>query len=552
MWYGHYITKSIVVEDGGSSAFWNRYFTKGFVDRIGKVNRFVNYRNKEFQNSSFAQFCATRKRVIPDSYRMIFARDFSGFSSISKYDKFQPVLDERIWKLSGDWTLNHFLCKMGKSIEISKDCVLDDMDKTTSCGYPWSLQFHKKSEFLASPSAQVLDDYWAKLALPEDTIVPIWTCSQKIEMRPLAKVLANNVRTFTASPIEHSYATNRLCLDFNTRFYASANETWSFVGCSKYSGGFDNLVSRLTYGSVEKSQVKDSNAFELDESEYDSSIFERALIGQRDLRWAMMSPVSQTIENRCRLWKLYDSIVHSVIVLENGELCQKHTGNPSGSANTIVDNTMILFRLFAYAFIELAVEQGIAPSYEYFMTHVEAALNGDDNTFTTSDVVVGWFHPAHISRVWTAIGVTTKTPCESPRKITDCEFLSQGFVWDKDVQCWLPSPETEKVLCSLMWGSSCDDPRWHLLRAHALRIDSFGNKECRAILADYIDYLNMEFKEQLHGALNGLTMLNIRAVWKSDDWLSALYAGTECDGGKVELSSLDSIDYVDAIAPVGA
>jgi len=64
--------------------------------------------------------------------------------------------------------------------------------------------------------------------------------------------------------------------------------------------------------------------------------------------------------------------------------------------------------------------------------------------------------------------------------------------------------------------------------------------------------LNMEFKDRLHGYLNGLTMLNIRAVWKSDDWLTALYAGTESSGGKVELSTIDSIEYIDAISPVGA
>jgi len=520
------------------------HMSEGNIDHIGSVRRHVVYKDKEIENRSFTEYCEKRGYKQPSGYRVIFSNPAAGLKSIAKYDKLQPKLDESAWKLAGDWTEMHFGSKMGKSRVLEPEIVIQDMDKGTSCGYPWSLEYHKKREFLASPAASVLEDYWKNIACPEGVIVPIWTCSQKVEMRTMEKILSNSVRTFTASPVEHSYATNRLCLDFNNRFYASANKTWSFVGTSKFAGGWDGYIRRLSYGSFpSRSRVKAHNAFELDEAEYDSSLFAKAMIGQRDIRWSLLSNEDKTEENWMRLVRVYDSIVHSVIVLESGELIQKHTGNPSGSANTIVDNTMILFRLFAYAYIMLCREQGIQPKYTDFMIHVEAALNGDDNTYTCSDEIVGWFTPDNIGRVWSAIGVTTKTPCRTPRLVQDCGFLSQGSMYDERLKCWLPVPETEKVLCSLMWGSAIDDVRWHLLRAYALRIDSYGNVECRKILSDYIDYIRNNYQKKLFGVCTvskdvRLAMCEIDAVYKTDTWLDALYSGCESSQGYARLDSI--------------
>jgi len=273
-----------------------------------------------------------------------------------------------------------------------------------------------------------------------------------------------------------------------------------------------------------------------------------------EIRWDMLADEHKTAENSLRFQRLYDDIVHSVIVLENGELIQKHTGNPSGSANTIVDNTMILFRLFAYAWIELVenkfgkanaasyaaaitddvskrnYEGDVFGSYEDFMSNVEAALNGDDNTFTVSQLCVDWFNPKTIAPIWSGIGITTKTPCEEPRALKDVQFLSQGFREDQGI--WLPVPDTDRVLCSLRFGSTVDDVRWHLMRAYALRIDSWANLECRSFIQKYIDWIwkHPEYKEQLVGEINGLTMSEIDGIYKSNDWCWALYAGLELKG----------------------
>jgi hypothetical protein len=482
------------------------------------------------------------------AYRQVQPNLVASFKSVSKYDKFQPILNKDAWELAGDWTERHFALAMGGSRIVTQELVVQELDMQTSCGFPWSLEFQTKSDFFASPAQAALGDYWDMLGqgTAPEVMVPIWTCAQKCELRIVEKLQANKIRTFTASPIEHSVACNRMCLDMNNNFYAGANKCWSFVGANKYNQGFDKLYRRLS---------KHPNAFELDESEFDSSLFAEAMYGQMEIRWNLLDRSDKTPENRLRLERLYESIVKSVIVLENGELIQKTTGNPSGSANTIVDNTMILFRLFAYAWIILAAEKFADSNlqkylkascadvkireyigsqfggYTDFMEHVEAALNGDDNTFTVSDNCVGWFNPRAVSSVWSGIGVTTNTPCFDPRPLSECTFLSQSF---KQINgLWLPCPATDRVLSSMMYGANIDDVRWHLMRASALRIDSWANIEVRDVLMDYINYLRRKYNDEMFGDVkfnpkrDPMSMDQVLSVYKTDNWIWGLYSGEE-------------------------
>lgn len=534
------------------SAEYCKHFNKGHVDYLGRCVKYAQFKDQSRENTPWKKFCEiahfgwckdSQRRKL---YRMVVPRLEYGFKSVSKYDKAQPQLDRKAWNLAGEWTIAHFSPYVMGSKIVDEEVVIRECDKSTSSGYPWNLSFPKKKDFFESGPTHVLPAFWNELGqIDEMKMMPIWVCAQKRELRLSEKLDDGKVRTFTASPIEHALSLARLCLDFNNKFYATAGKHWSFVGSSPFLRGWHNLYLRLS---------KHPNAFELDESEYDSSLFREAMFGQRDIRWEMMRQSDkENPENKRRLWRLYDHIVDSVIVLENGELIMKHTGNPSGSANTIVDNTMILFRLFAYAWIiqarrfkvmnQVAVDamRDADPElrnydlptfgeYSDFMEHVEAALNGDDNTFTVSDFVREWFNPKTIREIWSGIGITTKTPCDEPRKLEECQFLSHGFV--KIGGLWLPCPDTDRVLCSLEHASPKDDPRWHLMRAHALRMSSWANTECRQIIQSFIEYLrnDPEWSSKLHGEIDGMDMKTIDRGWKMNRYIWGLYSGYESDG----------------------
>jgi hypothetical protein len=393
--------------------------------------------------------------------------------------------------------------------------------KDTSPGYPHSLRFGNKRDWFDQNDDELFHKFWDDLSQEYREMRPIWTCSQKRELRAVEKLQQGKIRTFTGSSLEHNIIMNLFCFDFNYRFYASNNKTWSFVGGTKFLGGWDRLYHRLNRGGLLP------NAFELDESNYDASLFQLAMFGQRDIRWNMLADEYKTLDNYVRFWNLYDDVVDSVVVLENGELVWKHTGNPSGCANTIVDNTMILYRLFAYAWLVLAHEAGIETSYEHFEQNVSAALNGDDNTFCVSDLCVKWFDARGIARIWSEIGVKTNVPDEhwEPRKLSECQFLSQSFVKMFDV--WLPSPDEERILCSLKWGSGDSDIRWHYMRACALRNESWANLKIRGVIDDYIHWLAQTYAEKMNGEVNGLSMSTIQGTYKTNDELYRLYVGYE-------------------------
>jgi len=161
-----------------------------------------------------------------------------------------------------------------------------------------------------------------------------------------------------------------------------------------------------------------------------------------------------------------------------------------------------------------------------FHENVEAALYGDDNTYTCSDLVVGWFTPANICKVWKSIGVVATADFEEEKDLLEVSFLSQTSRLDENGIC-LPISDLGKLKASLRYGATVDDPRWHVLRANALRMDTWGSLECREYLNDYINFLVREYSSTFYGEVNGVAWVEIQNTFKTDAELKTLYLGYE-------------------------
>lgn len=491
---------------------------------LGRVDRYVPYKDRRLTDPYVSEALREANITFEEKYRMCNPHTEAMTVSIAKYNRGQPVLDDSLWTVAGDWTERHFSPYLADSVVLPLFKCMREADRQTSAGYPWSRFFKNKGEFMDSAEFErVIDTYWTKLGT-EDPFISLWTASLKRELRPVEK---KTQRTFTASSTEGSISANRLCLDMNEKFYASNNKTWSFVGCSKFNLGFNRLYHRLNVHP---------NAYALDETAYDASLFRDAMFGQRDLRWNMMHSHHKTPENKVRLWNIYDQIVNSCIVLDDGQVYQKNTGNPSGSANTIVDNTMILFRLLAYAWLvccKNSRQLNDFGSYAAFMKNVEGALNGDDNTLTISNSVHEFFNGEKIAAVWSSIGITTKSSSGDwkARKLEQVDFLSHDFVNIDDI--WLPKPEREKVLASALYGNECLDVRFTLLRLYALRIESWPCVQTRSDLRVIINSIRKKYTMELQGVITGtqLTMKDVEAVYKTDAEIWRLYAYPQLEPG---------------------
>lgn len=535
-------------------ANYKAFCNKGNLPFIGVCKKHSRDKYWENYNVSFAEFCKSdtesergKQRFEwfqkkKNSYRMIPPSLKMSYMSFSKYDRPQYEYDREAMALAHEWTKRHFMPSCVGSKVMSYDEVYLELVKNTSTGYPFGMKWPIKKLIPPVVCREICDFYWEDLSADSISYVPIWTCSQKREMRSAAKIEEHKIRTFTAASFEQTICMNRLCLDMNSKFYAGHLKSWSFVGGTKFLGGWQRLYDHLNCGG------KFPLAYELDETNYDCSLLQDLMYGQVDIRWDYLHSQYKTEVNRRRLQRLYDNAIFALVVMEDGALLQKLTGNPSGSTNTIVDNTMILYKLFAYAFILLAPEK--LCTYKYFTENVRAALNGDDNTFTTTEALRDWFNPKTIKEVWDKIGVITKTPSFEPRKLEEVEFLSQRFVRKNGI--WCPSPDTDKVLCSLLWASKKEDVRWHFLRACMLRMDSWANDECNNILTDYIEHiLTSVWRKQMNGIIEGIPIEDIFDLWRSEKWCWALYSGyenllVEVGSGNTRLlykNFLNSIDF---------
>jgi len=503
------------------SRLFQEHFKLGHVRHIGFCHRDSFLRNKAVENTSFRSFLEEKGLPLPTGYGVINPSLDAEYKSLSKYDKPPPDLDPQDWLLATQWMYSHFGPYMMGSKIATQEEAITETDKSTSPGYPWNRRYRTKAEMLNDPvSSPAIADFWDRLASP-DCVPPLWSCSQKVELRKDEKIRDNKIRTFTASPIELTIASSRVHLHMTNKFYEHSAKTWSFVGTSPFFGNWNILFRRLSKFFL--------NGFALDESDYDASLFIQAFIAVRNFVWDNLAVEDKTPENQVRIWNIYNFIIFSVIVTSKGELLRKFLGNCSGGTETIKINTMVLFMLKAYSFIRTARAAGKEPTYDFFMSNVEAVLNGDDNTFTVSDEVLPFYNATSIKKEWDAIGITTKTDDYNPRPVKDLDFLSHTFHYDTVSHTWVPRPDSSKILCSLLYGSDLDDVRFHLLRAAALYITSYYNEECRNTIRMYMEWLLNVYGSEMKGWIyeKQIRAEDVFQSIKSDLWIQALYTGYE-------------------------
>lgn len=242
-----------------------------------------------------------------------------------------------------------------------------------------------------------------------------------------------------------------------------------------------------------------------------------------------------TEENVALTRAYFQNILYGQIICPSGELYSKFQGNPSGSALTIVTNTMIHYMLYVYAWLEL----GGSPLYMDFHNNVSCVLCGDDSLWTVSDACVGFFNIEAVARVFNEMGLVMKPEATKRGRLQDLKFLSHGFESMGGMQ--FPIPDAEKVVSSMLYkslpiGKDHDDEaasaRLSLLKANALRITSWCCKPVRVLLQDYIDWLHIHYKVQLrspcrYSGADIFSYQDVMSVYKTDQELVYMYTSQE-------------------------
>lgn len=575
-WYSSfglpYNDEIVLISGAVPSSTYSLWFLEKekFMPYLGASKRFYKTKSPPVQNSHCETFVRSHKHLFdPDEYRYAIPTIDSSYKSMSNYAREQPlVCQDSSWILAYQWLLQSYLPYLAGSRVSSWDVVKGNADKATSCGFFWRKLFPTKGMFMTSSICDtVLNEYWTRLST-NDPVQSIRQVSDKYEMRPSAKLDESPpaTRTFIVEPIEVVFSTNRLSLHFNDLFYRSSCKTASSVGSSKYLGGYNLYFSKLS-GFHQKFSV----GYCYDFSKYDMSMFRSLVLVVCQLRWDAMHPDDRTPENHARLFNSYHCMLNCFIWTVLGEFLFKETGNNSGQGNTIVDNTLAQNFLWYLVFIRLyykgfcfepkpdfSHERYVdtdsyfnsiePPSLELFNDCLSLLLCGDDCVMGIDLSITDWFNIETVVREFSLFGMKLTFSFPTPVSISRFEYCSHTFVQLPGSLVWLPCPSTSKIMCSLFKASPSVDIRWILLRAFALRIESWANVTCRNLLNVFILETMAKFREDLCGSLPVPSAPSVVVSWTtilqsylSDDVLRKLYYGYE---GAVDITKFGAFKFI--------
>lgn len=497
------------------SDLFDKYIDPNYFELICSLPKFPRYSNKRVLDPQIKCFVDETKITVPGDWGLPIPNMEASYKSLSKYAKPVPLMDEEmVHDMNQAWsyTERHFLHYMGNSDVIDLESAIGRMDMSTSTGVPFSRVYPTKNELFEKDTniRNWLEEDWNLLAHD-----PEWTClannSLKEEMRTAEKLAENSIRTFTAMGLDATCHGTRLFVDQNEKLTAAHLKCSSCVGMSPYKGTWDRLYRKLSIFP---------HGYALDESQYDSSLRCYMMWGCAVLRWRFLKKIFQTKENLCRIKTYYRNLINTVILTPEGVLVMKKGGNPSGSVNTISDNTLILYTLMAYAWIRTGKTEG-AGSYENFEMLTSKALVGDDNTWTVSDEAHGFYNAYTVIEQWKVIGITTTTDCMTSRKPAELDFLSSQFLPFKGMM--LPIYSRSKLLSSLCYAPAKElDPAITLERSAAMLSVGWTDQDFRKFCRSLIDWLLEKYDETLN---DNPRWISAKAQLKSDAAYEVLFTG---------------------------
>jgi hypothetical protein len=461
-----------------------QYLKEDYFPLVMQIPRYPRYKNKRAIDPHVKSYLDEANIIESPDWGLPVPNEEAAYKSLSKYAKdILPMSEKQVgaMNLAWEWTAKHFGVYMQNSVVRTLEEVIPKLDMNTSSGAPFNIRFPTKKElFLEVPEITTwLNEDWETLADDPDYTF-LFTSSLKEEVRPSEKILDNKIRTFLAGAVDGTVHGNRLFADMNEKMNASHLKSASGVGMSPYNSNWDRLYRKLNIFK---------NGYALDESEYDSSLRAYLMWSCALLRWKMLRADQQTQANLRRLKTYYRNLVNSLIVTAEGVLVFKTTGNPSGSVNTINDNTLILYALLAYGWIMLSED---IPSYAEFEDNTSKVLVGDDNTWTVSDWAHEFFNARSVIAIWNKIGITTTTDSLEPRPAQELDFLSAHTIFYKNQA--VPVYDREKLMTSLLYAPvQHHTPAVTLTRAGALLTVGWTDAQFRKFCREFIEWLMFKY-----------------------------------------------------------
>lgn len=466
-------------------------------------------------------------QVLPDKELQYAPADLSteafykGLAKFGKPKHPSSSYDKRSFDIAVAMMRSHFHRCRGTR-RWSMEEVLANMKKDTSPGPTLKCFYETKGEAVSDKRFWEWYDRFENDMYLVGGSISYWGASSKEELRLLEKVQAGKTRVFMSGSLFAYLFTTVYCGDFNQKFYEGFLETVSAVGMSKFNGGFHLLFDAM--------RNKDK-AGSLDASGWDTSMLSELLLAIAQFRIDCMLYASPA--DHVAMANIYSQIIESFICTPLGELCMKLQGNPSGSANTIVDNTLGHFVVKSYDFVR-AVDSnevlfkklfgGSVPTADDYLRvmldNISMKLFGDDDLFTVSDDLKEDYSIEAICRYSLELGFEFTSEFKELRSVFDLSFLSHNVLSVKG-GFYVPYLPLSRLCASAVYSIS-DDLEIRAQRLVNLRYEGYFTPGW----LDIIDQLIMKF-QQLHPEY-----AHVFSYGMSNSEIEYLYLPLESDSDK--------------------
>lgn len=522
-------------DENKHSSFY-RYIDPYHLTSVASIDKTPRMKNRRFKDTHFQQFLIEKGITIEEEWGLTRPNVDAFYKNLAKFQKASPInYDREAFNFASFCMYQHFGRYLeGCGIESCQDSIAR-LDLTKSPGFPFTDKYKDKRALVENEDLELICQAQFDERLLNPGAIWISGTALKEEVRPIAKIIENKIRLFVPNAADFTVLTSMLCGKFNDALTDCHVVTASCVGINPFNRGWSSLRNKLS---------RYNNCFEGDFSDFDSSLSSALLFEVMKFRLHCYPDSERTHENILRMYTLYSNLVYSHLLLCDGTIVRKHQGNPSGSANTVVDNTLVNYMSLAYCWYRLAPEQ--LRSYKDFNTHVISALYGDDNTSSISDTAAEFFKPLHITRCMREIGLYIQFEHTDFVTLNEVSFLRSDFrttmygVHIYHIDCG-------KMKTTMAYSEYPVDPIMSLKRACGLRNVTWSDLETRLFFSSYIKWLTEKYDRVL---LSDPDWIEAKSGILSDAELATLYLGLESKRQKDFLPNASSEVPITTSSPI--
>lgn len=412
-------------------------------------------------------------------------------NSLAKYNRLSPRYDRASWSVA--WSITKACAESQLRLtdlkRLTFDQALNTINLTKSPGWPYTLRYQTKADYYSTPESRIdVKDFDESLAT-EHPLAPIETVFLKRELRAAAKCTPGQARAvFIQSPVCLMWSamhTKSVDLAFIQRASLGMEVGhYSAVGLTPFFGNFDRMVHLY----------RNYDAYEMDASSFDACMFPEVHESIATLRSDLMRhPPSVRIKMR----RYYRNLSRSFVILPDGTISFRASGNPSGQGGTTVDNTAGSATYVHYVLHRMGFAAAEIAKFKLFVF-------GDDVLLLVPPEFKARFDPHKFAILaHDELGVVySVTPRGS--SITQCKWLNFSFA--RIGSTWWPCLDPIKMCSSLHYRTGPDTIGEVWLRAASIRNLARGNAQLFLYLDEYCKWLWAQYKSQLqHLSTNYLT-----------------------------------------------